>query len=101
MKVKERLTAFFEENGFQKSWFARRIGTSKAVIYGILGGRIQLPKKLWRNAVEMSRGYLKPEDILSDFLKDHLVDIPYIKLEEDIANKRWIITVDETPQQQP
>lgn len=94
IRVRTKLQQYFENNGLQKAWFARQLGMSKSMLYGIMMGVIPLSKKYFYKIVEKTNGYVTYEDVLSDYLFSHLTKVPLVKLQEDPSGKKWIVTAD-------
>lgn len=92
MKTKERLEAYFESTGIRKEWFARKIGMSRAMIYHVVAGNIQIPEKYWEKMISLSQGFIKPEDLISDFLHHKFKNSSLIQVQEMEGGNKWIVS---------
>lgn len=70
MSLKEKFNRFFEENGLQKQWFAKKIGINREAFYQIINGHHTLPEKYWKKVIEITKGQITLGDIMGDRLKD-------------------------------
>jgi len=56
MNLSETLKKYIEDTGWRKDKFARKIGTSPAILYAVLGGNQLLPLKYWGKIIEETKG---------------------------------------------
>src|ERR1700730_12937848 len=100
MKTKERLNAFFEATGISKLWFAKKIGITGPMLYGILAGKWLIPKKYWEKVISLSQGYVIAEHLISDQVHHSFKEFSLIQVEEFWYEGKWEIKA-KKPQKNP
>jgi len=69
-KISETLKKYFEDTGVQKSWFAKKIDMSPALLYQIMKMGVSLPKRYWVAIIEISNGKISLTDLLEDLFEE-------------------------------
>jgi hypothetical protein len=91
MELHQKLNNYFEENGVQRKWFAKKIGISPQLFYGMLCGQQKLTSRLWKSLIELTGGYIT----IGDILKQEFKNIDYMTvIEGDTCDKCQIIIKD-------
>lgn len=70
MQLHEKLNKYFEENGIQRKWFAKKIGISPQLFYTMLCGQQKITARLWKKLIELTGGYITLGDILTQEFKN-------------------------------
>lgn len=93
METKKKLDNFFEENGIQKVWLAKKLGMSKPMIYAALAGTRPIPFKYWKKVLEYTRGYISQEDLVHDYIEHHLKKVSTIDWKRNKDGKSWTVSL--------
>ena len=86
-KISTILHQYFENTGVQKSWFAKKIDMSPALLYQIMNLGTSLPKRYWFAIIEISNGKIT----LTDLLEDHFEDIEGFQFKDNGDPKSSIV----------
>lgn len=84
MELHDKLNKYFEEHGVQKKWFAKKIGISPQIFYGMLSGQQKITSRLWLDLVEMTGGYIT----IGDILRQEFKSVEYLVVKEGVTCDR-------------